>query len=107
MNGMMSPQEVYDEPHRWLNVPHEHHEVLGELMPKMFDNWEGRLTNVHCLQCEGEEPFVVIDKQDFIEKLVTGYITGEDGEVSWFNLKEIEESFLSLVVLFKIIVSFL
>ena len=91
MSTLLSPQEVYDEPFRWLNVPHGMHESLGKLMPLMFEDWESKLTDVHCLECEGEEPFIVYEKEGLVPKLCTGFLRGKDGEVAWLNLKDPEE----------------
>lgn len=74
MANFISPQQVYDEPHRWLGVPHETHVSLGELMELMFPDFRDKISGVHCLECEGEVPFIVFEKNGGAKKLCTGYV---------------------------------
>ena len=79
--GFVSPQQVYDDPKRWLEVLHEVHEPLLNLMQVLFPDFEGKLQGIHCLCCEGQEPFEVYTRDTFQRKLVTGYIDqAQDGE---------------------------
>ena len=98
MSGYMSPQEVYDEPSRWLSVPHETHDSLGGLMLMIFSDWKGKLTDVHCLECENEEPFVVYERKGMVPKLCTGYLIGDDGQVSLYHLSDVEEGQLEVLL---------
>ena len=101
MSGFMSPQEVHDEPSRWLDVPHEMHESLDGLMSRIFSDWEGKLNDIHCLKCENEEPFVVYQRKGLIHvvpKLCTGYLVGDDGQVSLYHLSDVEEGQLEVLM---------
>ncbi|MGD0495455.1 MAG: hypothetical protein ABSB28_05380 [Candidatus Bathyarchaeia archaeon] len=39
--GIISPQQLYDDPKLWLSVDHQFHSVLGKLMEKLFPDWSG------------------------------------------------------------------
>ena len=56
----MSPKELYDDPKRFLSIPHPLHESILKLMKVLFPDFS--LDGVHCLECEGEEPFEVVVK---------------------------------------------
>ncbi len=95
MAEWMSPQEVYDDPKRWLSVPHLHHSVILQLMQRMFPDFREKLEDIHCLECEGEEPFEVWNIEDRQMQMVTGYIKHGDEPVSLLrtiNVKEYEEA---------------
>lgn len=92
--GFTSPQKVYDDPKTWLNVPHSLHEQMGKLMVMMFPDWKTKLeaAKVHCLKCEGHEPFKVIMKETMKSGFVTGYIgTPPDVELMVKDEKTVKE----------------
>ena len=74
--GWMSPQELHDDPKRWLSIPHELHDSLLPLMVKLFPDFEDRLRSaqVHCLECEGHKPFEVVTVDGGELKKCNGYI---------------------------------
>lgn len=86
----ISPQQLNDEPSRWLSVPHIMHESLGKFQELMFPGFKQKLVdeNIHCLECEGEKPFEVITTDTLEEKLCTGYI-GVPGNVELLRLVDI------------------
>ncbi|KKN86995.1 hypothetical protein LCGC14_0262640 [marine sediment metagenome] len=90
MAEFMSPQQLYDNPKRWLNVPHVMHESLLKFQEWMFPGFSQKLVdgNIHCLECEGEKPFEVITLDTFEEKLCTGYI-GVPGNVELLRLTDV------------------
>ena len=71
--SFISPQQVYDDPKRWLDVLHELHPQLLELMSALFPDFPEKLKGIHCLQCEGKEPFTVYLRDGLQERLCTGY----------------------------------
>lgn len=80
---MVSPQQVYDDPAKWLNVVHEVHEMLMGIMDAVFPDFREKLAGIHCLECEGEAPFVVYDPAEGMKaKLCTGYV--DDPQVLLF-----------------------
>jgi len=81
----MSPNDLKEDPRQWLNIPHELHESLLQLMNMMYDGGFD-LTGVHCLECEGREPFEVFVKATGESKLCTGYV--DDPYETMLNLKE-------------------
>jgi len=83
--GLISPQELNDDPKLWLSVPHELHESVGKLMEILFPGFAEKLTNIHCLECDGKKPFEVITKDTFEIKLCTGYI--EEGDETLLRLE--------------------
>lgn len=87
--GWMSPKELDDNPKRWLDVPHEHHESLLRLMDKFFPGFEKKLEaqKVHCLKCEGHKPFEVIVKDTLKLAICDGYI-GDPRNVELLHLDE-------------------
>lgn len=87
--GWMSPQQLFDDPKRWLNIPHEHHEVLLQLQEKLFPGFGKKLEEhkVHCLECEGIKPFEVIVKDTLKVTTCNGYI-GDPRNVQLLNVKE-------------------
>ena len=87
---LISPQEVYDDPKRWLSVPHELHKSLMGLMKMMYPDFESRIRDIHCIECQGFAPFHIIDKETFEVKLCTGYIM-KDGEVDLLRVTELPE----------------
>ena len=80
--GFISPQEVYDDPKRWLELVHGLHESLLSLMGELFPDFEEKLAEakVHCLQCEGHEPIEVLGRDTWEPGRVTGYV-GDLGSV--------------------------
>lgn len=80
--GWMSPKELNNNPSRLLDIPHELHESLLEFQENFFPGFKDKLVEqkVHCLQCEGEEPFEVIVKDALEPVSCDGYI-GDPGNV--------------------------
>jgi len=77
MPGLMSPQELNNDPKRWLDVPHELHEQLLKLMDEcLFPGFKKKLEeeHVHCFKCEGKDEFPVIILKTKEGKLCTGLI---------------------------------
>lgn len=76
MANMMSPRDLDNDPKRWLNVPHELHATLLSLQEKMFPGFEQKLKDaeVHCLECEGHEPFPVWVITEDKMMLCIGYV---------------------------------
>ncbi len=53
--GLISPQELYEEPKLWLSVPHELHAGgLFKLICKMYPDFVDKLHGIHCYACEGK-----------------------------------------------------
>ena len=71
--GFISMQDIYDDPKRWLVVLHECHPMLLKMMPELFPDFAEKLKGIHCLQCEGREPFTVYLRDGLQERLCTGY----------------------------------
>jgi hypothetical protein len=73
--GMISPQQLYDDPKLWLSVDHEFHDVLGKLMGKLFPDWPEKLKAIscHCLLCEGQE-LIPCTSGDGKKGLITGWV---------------------------------
>ena len=92
--GFISPQELYDDPKKWLSVPHELHDSVRKLMDKVFPepSFSQKLIeeHVHCLECDGLKPFEVITTDTLEVKLCTGYV-GEPGNIKLLNLKDSQE----------------
>jgi len=88
----ISLQTLYDDPKRWLSVPHERHESLGKLMELTFPGFGGKLKDakIHCLECEGEKPFLVIIRDTWKEALCTGFV-GDKSSVELFSTAEIKK----------------
>ena len=86
--GFISPQQIYDDPKLWLSVLHGFHQDLRPLMEKLFPDFSQKLKGIHCLECEGQSPFQVIDKTDLKLKLCTGYV-GARGKVELLWLTDI------------------
>lgn len=76
--GLLSCQQVYDDPRLWLNVVHEVHEMLRGIMHQLYPDFGEKIKDIHCLRCEGEEPFTVYERDTLKPKLCTGYIDGEE-----------------------------
>jgi hypothetical protein len=76
----MSPRELNDNPEKWLNIPHELHEVLRSLQEKMFPGFVQKLEDkqVHCLECDGHEPFAVYVVTEGKTRLCDGYVGSTD-----------------------------
>ncbi len=74
--GFMSPQELNDDPKRWLDIPHGLHGSLSGLMDKMFSGFSDKLVEekVHCLRCENLEPFDVIVRATGKPGFCVGYV---------------------------------
>lgn len=76
--GWMSPNELKAEPKRWLEVPHEFHEVLTRLMGKLYpgEDWAATLKNahVHCYLCETGKPKVGINRATLEPMLIVGHV---------------------------------
>ena len=70
--GFISPEELNRDKRLWLSIPHELHESIHRLMLRLYPDFN--LDGIHCLECEGEKPFEVIDKNDLKVKLCTGYV---------------------------------
>ena len=72
--GWISPQQLYDDPKLWLSVDHSFHEVLMNLMKKMFPDFEEKLKNIgcHCFECEGKPLIPVANAEG--KGLITGYV---------------------------------
>jgi len=85
--GFISPSELNQDRKLWLSVPHELHEVLYRLMLKLYPDFN--LNGIHCLECEGKQPFIIIDKNDLKLKLCTGYIKQGD-EITLLRLTELK-----------------
>jgi|GEM_PF-4710297 len=75
---LISPQQVYDDPKQWLDVLHEVHDILLPVMEMMFPDFPEKLKGIHCLRCEGKEPFQVYLKDTWEPRLCTGYIEGPE-----------------------------
>ena len=82
----MSPKDLNDDPKRFLDTPHEMHRSLLELQENLFPGFKDKLVEhkVHCLQCEGKEPFEVIIKDTFEPTSCDGYI-GEPGNIEFLH----------------------
>ena len=80
--GWMSPKELNDNPRRWLDIPHHLHKVLADFQENLFPGFKEKLKEhkVHCLLCEGKEPFDVIIKDTLKRTKCDGYI-GDEGAV--------------------------
>lgn len=76
--GWMSPNELKENPEKWLDIPHELHESIFSLMQMMYDDGFEVPKHIHCLECEGHEPFDVISPEG--PGIVTGYKDVEGGE---------------------------
>ncbi|MBA7667307.1 hypothetical protein ES703_75394 [subsurface metagenome] len=87
--GWMSPKELNENPKRWLDTPHEAHKALGTLMEKLFPGFKKKLKRekVHCLLCEGVEPFEVVVKDTLKLTMCDGYI-GDKGDVELLHTKD-------------------
>ena len=74
--GWMSPQELNDNPKRWLDIPHDLHGSLLDLQEKLFPGFTKKLddSHVHCFLCNGEQPFEVIIKDTGKLQMCTGYV---------------------------------
>jgi hypothetical protein len=57
-------------------------------MREIFPDFESKLQGIHCLRCEGKEPFVVYTRDTFQRKLVTGYM--DHGEEPLLYLQDPE-----------------
>ena len=81
MAGWMSPQDLNDDPKRWLNIPHDMHDSLLGFQEKLFPGFTQKLkgANVHCLLCEGKEPFAVTIIATGEDQTCNGYI-GDSSE---------------------------
>jgi len=92
--GWMSPQQLNDDPKRWLDIPHEYHESLLPLQEKLFPGFTEKLKDakVHCFLCEGKPTFEV-------KVLPTGKRQTCDGYVG--DTSEPEDLFLHCVDLAK------
>lgn len=84
--GWMSPNDLNDNPKRFLDIPHEMHKVLLEFQEKLFPGFKARLEKqkVHCLECEGEKPFEVVVIATSEETICDGYI-GDKGSVEFLH----------------------
>lgn len=73
---LMSPQQLNDDPKRWLDVPHELHESLLKLQEKLFPGFAQKLKDakVHCFLCEGRSTFEVFVKLTGERQICDGYI---------------------------------
>ena len=74
--SLVSPQQVYDDPPKWLDVVHEVHESLLALMGQLFPDFPTKLEElgIHCLPCEGKETFIVYVRPTLEKRRVTGYV---------------------------------
>ena len=78
--GWMSPQDLDDDPKRFLDTPHDLHEDLLEFQEKLFPGFKKKLmeAKVHCLLCEGLETFEVILKDTGEKRVCDGYVGDAD-----------------------------
>lgn len=69
--GWISPQQLYDDPKLWLDIPHQFHESLMKLMAKLFEDWPTVFdaAEIHCFACEDRESIPLSDGS-----MITGYI---------------------------------
>ena len=76
----ISPEQLNADPTQWLDVPHDLHESLLNLMERVYPGFEKVLQDrsIHCLKCEGKEPFEVLLKDTFKYATVDGYIGEPD-----------------------------
>lgn len=79
-DSWMSPQELNDDPKRWLDVRHELHESVLALMENVFPGFKQKLIDlhIHCFECEGKKPIEAMTIDKLKSVLVTGWI-GEPG----------------------------
>ncbi len=80
---MMSPRDLNTDPRRWLDVPHELHSAVLGLQEKIFPGFTEKLREgkIHCLECDGYEPFVVVIKSTNKPATCDGYVGDTDSEV--------------------------
>lgn len=69
---LMSPNDLNEDRKRWLDIPHDLHESILGLMQKLFP--EFNLDGIHCFECEGMKPQMVILKDNLMPKLCVGYV---------------------------------
>ncbi len=74
--GFISPKQLNDDPKLWLSIPHKLHNGMLEFQERLFPGFTERLSEakIHCLSCEGEEPFEVIIIDGGKPGTCTGYI---------------------------------
>ena len=90
--GWVSPHDLNDDPRRWLDVHHEVHDSLSKLMEKFYPGFAHKLSEakIHCLQCEGEEPFKVFIMATGNPGICDGYI-GDIDNPELLHTKNLEE----------------
>lgn len=88
--GLISPNQLNEDPKLWLNVPHELHDSLGKLMERLFPGFHEKLEDIHCLECEGLRPFKVVTKDTLETKLCVGYV-GKPEKVEFMSLKNLSQ----------------
>jgi hypothetical protein len=88
--GWISPRQLNDDPGKFLAVPHELHESIGKLMELLFPGFSQRLEDaeIHCLECEGKQPFQVIQKGGR-PGVCVGYVGHGDGML--LRINDVEE----------------
>jgi len=75
--GWISPNDLMSDPNRWLDVPHEHHEILTKLMSKLFKlDWKKTLEEhgVHCLLCDGVDLVNATEKETGVPVTIDGWV---------------------------------
>ena len=84
MTGWMSPQNLNDDPKRWLDIPHDMHDELLKFQEKLFPGFTQKLNDskVHCFLCEGKEPFAVTIVATGEDQTCNGYIGDSSDPVS-------------------------
>ena len=87
---MVSPRELSEDPRKWLSVPHELHEQLLSLQEMLFPGFTQKLEDdkIHCLECEGIQPFRILTADTLEPGTCTGWIGEKDNVVFLHTVRE-------------------
>jgi hypothetical protein len=72
MSNKISLRQLFDDPKLWLEIPHDRHEWISELMLHAFGGRFGeKLEQIgcHCYQCDGMPMMITED-----DEIVIGHI---------------------------------
>lgn len=78
---MITPRQMFENPTRWLDVPHVLHNVLDGLMEDLFEGWYQHRNHVVCYECHGRPPVKIFDLLTGAPLRVVGAVMGTDGQV--------------------------
>ena len=81
MPNMLSPNEVYADPQKWLQVDHEVHQTLLPLMRKLYEDWDQRTSRVHCYRCETGNVKHAFSADTLKPMILGGHVEDEDGNI--------------------------